>query len=465
MAQGPVPHEHAHGHGHAHGHEGGHEAGAEPHDHHGFVAAAAAIGRRDRARRVRTGVLVAIFSLALLTLLAEILLRVTHQRERALESNVSLASRRWVALTRAGLFEEIDDPVRRYALRPGAEAEVDGFFFRGSAQRTRGADVPAEKPADERRLLCLGDSFAFGLWCDESETLVERLAAEANAREAERKSGLHWRALDLGVPGYHLGQTLRAFEQDGLALQPDVVLLYANTNDIECSGFFYDDRLGLLRRDFLPLPVGLKRFLWRWSHLYGWIASKHARAAESGETPYLEPRVPWAHVRADNQAYTREALTRLAAMCRERSLPLFVVDQPLMDFLGATRSKDWPVLPLDAWFRGLCAELELPTLPLLGWLRGYSDGIDRFDEGVPPDCLTDQYIADESLQKALTWARDRAREAGKVWDELPYPEQLPFFAGFPAVIPEHPDFHLTGAGYAHLARLAYPRLQAAGMLP
>ena len=97
--------------------------------------------------------------------------------------------------------------------------------------------MPAEKPAGERRILCLGDSFAFGLWCDEEETLVAALAARANAREAELASGRVWRALDLGVPGYHLGQTLRAFVQDGLALQPDVVLLYFNTNDIEQTGF------------------------------------------------------------------------------------------------------------------------------------------------------------------------------------------------------------------------------------
>src|SRR6185295_513363 len=139
------------------------------------------------------------------------------------------------------------DPVRRYAMRPGAEAEVDGFHFRVSPQRTRGPAVPAVKPANERRLLCLGDSFAFGLWCDEEETLVARLAARANEREAELGSGRVWRALDLGVPGYHLGQTLRAFEQDGLALQPDVVLLYYNTNDIEQTGFFYDEDIGLLR--------------------------------------------------------------------------------------------------------------------------------------------------------------------------------------------------------------------------
>ncbi|MSR60971.1 MAG: SGNH/GDSL hydrolase family protein [Planctomycetes bacterium] len=473
MSAGPGPHADepdAHG---AHGHAAGEhvpEHGtakdhAAAHDHHGFVAAASAIGQKSRAHKLRTGLLVAVFTLAGSTLLLELGLRLGHQRERALEHNVTRTNRRWVELSRAGVFREIDDPVRRYAMRPGAEATIDGWRFRVSPQGTRGPEVPAEKPATERRILCLGDSFAFGLWCDEEETVVARLARQANAREAERASGLTWRALDLGVPGYHLGQTLRAFAQEGLALQPDLVVLYFNTNDIEQTGFDYDESLGVLRRDYLPLPEGLKRGLWHASHLYGWIASKYAHAVEDGPAPYLEPRVPWAHVRADNQAYAFDGLRQLAQRCAERKLPLFVIDQPLWTYLGGTRRADWPVLPLDVWIKEACQKLELPALHLLGLLRGYADNVDRFAQGVEPDFLPDQYIADERLQEALTFARAKAQEQGKPWDELPYPEQLQCFAGFPGAIPDDPDFHLTGEGYAHIARLAYDAMQARGFLP
>jgi len=423
------------------------------------------VGQKARLQRLRVGLTVAVLTVGGLTVAAEIGMRLGDARAHALEANTTTANRRWVALTRAGLFEEIPDPVRRYAPRPGAVAEVDGFTFRISAARTRGPEVPAVKPPEERRLLCLGDSFAFGLWCDEDETVVARLAARANAREAERGSGLTWRPLDLGVPGYHLGQTLRAFEADGLALEPDVVVLYVNTNDIEQTGFYYDDDLGVLRRDYLPLPYALKNRLWHLSHLYGWIASRHARAVEAGPAPYLEPRVPWAHVRADNQAYTRHALEEIRDLCRARNLPLFVIDQPLMSFLGGARSPEWPVLPLDAWMRGVIAELGLPALDLLGLLRGYADGVDRLAAGAPPDVLTDQYIADERVQEAVAWARVRAHEAGEDWDALPFERQLPYFAGVPFELPADPDFHLTGAGYAHIARLAYARMQAEGFLP
>jgi hypothetical protein len=122
------------------------------------------------------------------------------------------------------------------------------------------------------------------------------------------------------------------------------------------------------------------------------------------------------------------------------------------------------VLPLERWFRDLCTELGLPALHLLGWERGYADGVDRFESGAPPDFLPDQYIADESAQAALEAARAHARAEGKVWDELPFAEQLTHFAGVPA-LPADLDFHLTGAGYRHIARLAYARMRSEGLLP
>ena len=175
--------------------------------------------------------------------------------------------------------------------------------------------------------------------------------------------------------------------------------------------------------------------------------------------------MPWAHVRADNQAYARAALIRIQELCRARGLPLFVINQPLLTFVGEARKSDWPVLPLDAWFRGVCAELAIPSLDLLAWERGYADNVDRLAAGAPPDFLPDQYIADERLQALLACARATARAAGRDWDELPYAEQLAAFGGCEVEIPGDPDFHLTGAGYAHVARLAYARLQQEGWLP
>jgi hypothetical protein len=435
---------------------------------------AAASGPARRGRKLRRGLAVSLLSLVLAILAAEVALRVSGHRARVFEQSVNKTIRRWVELTRAGIFEEIDDPVRRYAMRPGSACTIDGWTFRVSNRRTRGPDVPALKPPGEKRLLMLGDSFCFGLWCDEDETLVGHLARMANERELALGSGVTWRPLNLGVPGYTTGQQQVALEQDGLALEPDLVVVYFNTNDMQRQGFFFDDELGVLRNDWLPLPTGLRRALWS-SHLYGALARWHYRRYEALPAPHLDPRAPWAHVRADNQADCARALARIAELCRTRSIPLFFVDQPLMVWQGgaATSARDpnWPILPLVRWAEERRAELGLPGIDLTGWMRGYSDNVDRVastpagELAPPPDFLHDVYFGDERVEALVAWARDRARELGQDWDQLRYDERLAILGQSPDPLPEEVDFHLTGAGYADLARLIHPELQRAGLLP
>jgi len=391
--------------------------------------------------RLRRGLAVSIFTVVALTLACETWLRVSNQRERSVAQGVNRTNRRWMALLGAGLFEEVDDPVRHYAMRPGAEASVDGWTFRVSSHRTRGADFPREKPAGERRLLCLGDSFAFGLWADEQETLGGHLVRLANAAEAERGSSERWRALELGVPGYDSAQQLAALEQDGLALEPDVVVLYFNTNDIVREGLYLSEDLGALYSDHLPvLPTRLKRCLWRYSYVYGWLTNAYTRSFAALPLAHLDPRVPWAHVRADNQAVTADAIRRIAADCRERAIPLFFVNQPLLTWMGDVRLADWPILPLVDWAEALRRELGLPGIDLLPFFRGYADNVDRFPAPPDPGFLLERYIADEAVQAYLKGDTGVAA-------------------------PADPDFHFTGEGYGAIARLAYPLMRAEGMVP
>jgi len=423
------------------------------------------IQRGSHRSKLRRGMLVALFSLASATLAAELLLRLSGHRESLLEERLSMVNRSWVALSKERIFEQIADPVRRYAMRPGASCKVDGWTFHVTPHRTRGADFPLEKPANERRLLCIGDSYAFGMWCDDDETLVEQLVRRANERERELDSKVTWRAINQGVPGYHSGQQRIALEEEGLAFEPDVVLLYFNSNDLEKDGFFYASDLGVLRRDYLPLPTFLRRMLWDVSHLYGWISSAHARTVESGPTPYLDPRVPVAHVREDNREYTRRAIGRIVELCRERGIPIFFVNQPLMSYLGDARDPDWPVQALVDWAEALRSDLELPGLNLLGWMRGYEDGVDHLSEGAPPEFILDTYFADARIQDALRKAQERAHERGLDWEKMTFSEQVACFEGLGGELSPPPDFHLSAEGYGHLARLIYPHMRAAGMLP
>ena len=441
-----------------------HESGSAP----GLVEAADAIQMGSRRSRLKRGLIATTLTLGGLTMLGEVVLRVSDFRQRYFEETVNKTIRRWVDLTTAGIFEERDDNLRPYAMRAGAKCAIEGWSFEISRHGTRGADFAREKEPNEKRMLCIGDSFAFGLWCDDEETLVGHLTRMANERESELGSPTRWRDINIGVPGYHAGQQLRAFEEDGLPLSPDVVVWYFNTNDIEQEGFFYDEDLGVLRRDFLPLPTGLRRLLWT-SHLYGWIAMRHRRLVEASgpddPPPHMNPGVPYAFVRDDNKAATRLAMTRLAELCRARDIPLFFVHQPLLTWQGQLQDPTWPVLSLIDWVEDARNELELPGTNLLGLFRGYSDGVDRSADGVPPDFLLDLYVADQRIEQAVAWSKARALENGDDWDTLGVPGRLAIVARYPEPMPDAPDFHLTGEGYGFLARVVYPAMHDAGMLP
>ncbi len=401
-----------------------------------------------RAKRLspRAGCLLSLGMLALLALVGEALLRFTGERLRQVEAGLNRTDRRWGELIQSGYFESVDDLERRYAPRAGAVAQVDDWTFRANRLRARGAEIPEVKPANERRLVVLGDSFCFGMWSSEEETVAGHLERRLNAVEEELSSGLRWRTVNLGVPGYHLGQQLRALEEEGLAAEPDLVLVYFNTNDIVEEGFFYDDDLRIVRVDPMPLPASWRRALWR-SHLYGQAARGLERVLTRGRRPHLEARNPWGHTRPSNQAYTADVLARMAALCRERDLPLFAIHQPLMTWMDDARNPDWDILPLVEWMEERFEEHGVPRLNLLGWMRGYTDGIDRGPEGVgpPAEFRLEQFFADEEVQAFFRGEIDLTDPNLK--------------------LPQDPDFHLTGAGYGELARLTHERMRAEGLLP
>ena len=146
-------------------------------------------------------------------------------------------------------------------------------------------------------------------------------------------------------------------------------------------------------------------------------------------------------------------------------MPLFFVDQPHLTWQGELQSPEGPFLPLVTWAEELRAELGLPGVNLLGLFRGYADGVDRTEAGGEPDFLLDTFVADERIQAAVTWARERALSEGLDWEALGYSERFALFAGYPGETPAGADFHLTGEGYGHLARVTYAAMRAQGVLP
>ncbi|MBZ0251803.1 MAG: SGNH/GDSL hydrolase family protein, partial [Candidatus Methylomirabilis sp.] len=114
------------------------------------------------------------------------------------------------------------DPVLDWRLRPNVDLafesrEFGAVRFESNARGLRaGRDIPYEKPAGERRLLALGDSFTYGQWVNLEDTYAERIAALLPG----------WETVNTGVFGYDTDRELYVLETEGLRYAPDVVIQF-----------------------------------------------------------------------------------------------------------------------------------------------------------------------------------------------------------------------------------------------
>lgn len=92
----------------------------------------------------------------------------------------------------------------------------------------RNDDMPVAKPAGERRILVLGDSVTFGWGVNQGEDFPARL--EALLRQQDNRV---WRVINSGVNGYNSEQEALYFANEGIAFEPDIVLLVYVANDVD----------------------------------------------------------------------------------------------------------------------------------------------------------------------------------------------------------------------------------------
>jgi lysophospholipase L1-like esterase len=98
-----------------------------------------------------------------------------------------------------------------------ADEFVSRVEFNGLGLRER--EIPPIKPAGERRVLVLGDSFVQGVEVNVEHTLTRRL------EERLRAVGQPATVINAGVAGFSTDQELLLLDNLGWSLQPDVVVL------------------------------------------------------------------------------------------------------------------------------------------------------------------------------------------------------------------------------------------------
>lgn len=128
------------------------------------------------------------------------------------------------------MYRLSEDPQLQVELVPGAD-----FVFEGvavpippsrvliSSQGLRDEPVDVPKPSGVKRLLCVGDSTTFGWGVEAEEAFCKRLQGLLPG----------WETVNLGVPGYNTMQEVRRLEVVGLPLEPDLVVLLFDGNDLQ----------------------------------------------------------------------------------------------------------------------------------------------------------------------------------------------------------------------------------------
>jgi hypothetical protein len=121
------------------------------------------------------------------------------------------------------------DPVRGWANRPDVSVPYGEPEFHTIVTHNhfgyRSPPVEHERTPGRVRVLVLGDSFAYGVGVQDRETFSAGL--ESLAPELE--------VIDTGVNGYGTSQELLLLRDEGLAFQPDVVLVAFFWNDVANS--------------------------------------------------------------------------------------------------------------------------------------------------------------------------------------------------------------------------------------
>ncbi len=225
------------------------------------------------------------------------------------------------------------------------------------------------KPPGAHRVVALGDSFSWGVRVEFEDAWPQRLE-----RGLARMRDESWEVVNLSRPGMNTVEQAEQLATEGLAYDPDVVVLGYCLNDSE------DDAAAEVRRardweeQARERRVRGRRLVDR-SALYR-LVSERLRAVRENRLRTAAYRSQFA---PDYPGWIagRKALGRMAALCKERKIPLVVMIFPLfgnrldegypfpeihaavtravadtgwarpLDLLPAYRGLDWRILVVD----------------------------------------------------------------------------------------------------------------------
>ncbi len=111
---------------------------------------------------------------------------------------------------------------------PNQNAFTHSAQVRINSLGLRNEEFPSEKPEDEYRILCLGDSITFGNGIENTKTYPKVLNKMLETNLSKKK----FRVINAGVQGYNTWQEVEYLKKYGILLNPDILIIGFCWNDI-----------------------------------------------------------------------------------------------------------------------------------------------------------------------------------------------------------------------------------------
>lgn len=125
----------------------------------------------------------------------------------------------------AANFQLSDNPLLEYELRPGSQ----DYKLTISSAGLRDREFPLQKEEGIYRIVVLGDSVTFGLYCNQTSTYAKHLEGMLNRYAPP--GAPRFEVLNLGVTGYNTTQIAERLRVVGLPYEPDMVIYGYVIND------------------------------------------------------------------------------------------------------------------------------------------------------------------------------------------------------------------------------------------
>jgi hypothetical protein len=208
------------------------------------------------------------------------------------------------------------------------------------------------KPAGVRRVLSLGDSFAWGAGVEFEDAYPQRLE-----RALTRRRGGTWEVVNLALPGMATVDHAAQVEKEGEAYAPDVVLLGFVLNDSQDAVAAEAQRAEDWVKNPPPAPGRSRLFGLVRTRL--WATAENRRRVSGYRSMYDD--------RAPGWTATRKALKSIGAWSRQHGVPFVVAIFPLF---GNPLDDGYPFAEEHAKIAAAATEAGARVVDLLPSYRG-----------------------------------------------------------------------------------------------